>query len=492
MKHSILSVSQRVGPEPGRRLDPAMQEETVDSTDLERLLTQAHERRLSRRELLRITGMSAGALALGPLLAACGVKQGPGATASHAVVATLGAPSKPVSLDFWNGWTGPDGEFAKHMVDQFNTETPNVKVKVTTQADYYTKIRAAKVSNKLPHIAMMHIEQIPQNAADGIITPMDDLVSLLQLSGSDFTDVVWKNGEYQGKRWGIPIDQHMESFYWNKELFTKAGLDPEKPPTDKESFEAAATALTQKAGVPGFMVVTSGPGGAFLSGVAWSCGFYQGGGEWTNGDHSEATYNSDAGVKSAEWLAHLIKDLKVSPANVQSDSEISAFAQGKNAMVWSGIWQTSRYVEALGDKLGAGPIPKIFGSGVWSGSHHLSVGNRPDMTAEEREGSYYFIDWFSKHSIEWAKSGQLPARKSVRESAEFKALPVQSAIAAQIDDAHFFPEIPAAADLLFGPGGAGESILTVLNGKSDAKSALDKSATQYSKVLKQNKQKYGF
>ncbi|MDQ6682457.1 MAG: ABC transporter substrate-binding protein [Chloroflexota bacterium] len=466
----------------------------MEQDRLAQLIDEVREQRLSRREALRLAGIGAGALALGPLLAACGSSKSVGPAASQAAIASLAPPSTAVSLDFWNPWSGPDGNFAKTMVQQFNGETKNVQVKVTTfpNPPYYEKIRTAKQSGNLPHIAVMHVDAIPQNAADAILTPMDDLVKLLNLSGGDFTEEIWKDIHYKNQAWAIPLDEHTESFYWNKSLFQTAGLDPEKPPTDKASFEQAAQAITSKTGVPGFMVVTSGPGGVFLSGTAWASVFYQGGGQWTNGDYSQATYNSQAGVQAAEWLRSLINDLKVSPKNVQSDSEIAAFAQGKNGMVWSGIWQTTRYQDALKDKLGAGPLPQIFGKGAWSGSHTLAVTARKSMSAQERQASYYFIDWFSQHSVEWAKAGQLPARKSVRDSAAFKALPAQSSIAKQIDDARFFPAIPAAGDMLFGPGGAGEAVLAVINGKKDAKAALDESAARYTKILQQNKQKYGF
>jgi multiple sugar transport system substrate-binding protein len=436
--------------------------------------------------------MGAASLAIGPLLAACGQERRGAGTPAPAptTIATLAPPSTAVELDFWNPFTGPDGPFMEQLVGQFNEETENVQVSVQTQPEYYTRLQSAAQANRLPQIAVIHYDQIPLHAENGIITPLDDLVDLLGLAGTDFTDAIWAASEWKGTRYSVPLDIHTETFYWNKELFEQAGLDPESPPTDMASFEEAATAITEGTEAPGFMIVTSGPGAQFLTGIAWACLFYQGGGEWVNEDVSEVTFNSDAGVQAAEYIMKL-RELGVSPESVESDTEIAAFAAGENGMVWSGIWHTTAYQEALGDALGSGPLPQIFGPGMWAGSHTLAV-TSAEMSDEERQGAYYFIDWITKNAQQWAESGQIPARGSVRESEEFQALEIQSAIATQIEDARFFPAFPGAPDLLFGEGSAGAAVLEVIAGQSDPQSALDAAADRYNQILTEAKEQYDF
>jgi multiple sugar transport system substrate-binding protein len=467
------------------------------------------QRSVSRRDLLKLFGAGVGVAAMAPIIAACGGSKATTAPASAGAPASVAPggsaasvapggsgglavqpPATKVSLDFWNPFTGGDGPFLRKIVDQFNTETPNVAVKFSTQKDLYGSLHAAKAANKLPQVSIVHLDAIPQNAADGIFTPIDDLITTLGLSDKDFTADVWKNGLYKGARYGVPLDTHTLSFYWNKALFTKAGLDPEKPPTNKDEFIAAAQAITTKAGVPGFMVVQGGGGANFLLGIEWATTFYQNGGEWTNADFSQSLINSQAGVDSSNFWKSIV-DQGISPKGVESDSEIAAFKQGKNGMVMSGIWETNGYIDALKADLGAGPVPQLFGKGVWSGSHHMGITTR-QMTADEKQGAQYFIAWISEHSLDWAKAGQIPARQSVVNSAEFKALPAVSAIAAQQPDARFFPPFPAAGDALFGPQGAGQAAVAAVTGKKDAKAALDEAAGNITKQLVANKAKYGF
>jgi len=473
------------------------------------------ERSVTRRDLLKLAGYGAGMAVLAPLIAACGRGNssagasagggaGAGASAATGGSAAPGAsaaaggsgalaiqpPATAVKLDFWNPFTGGDGPFLKKIVDQFNSETPNVQVKFSTQKDLYGSLHAAKAAKKLPQVSIVHLDAIPQNAADGIFAPIDEFITTLGLTGDDFTEEVWKNGLYKDHRYGVPLDTHVMSFYWNKALFTKAGLDPEKPPTNKDEFVAAAKAITDKAGVPGFMVVQGGGGANFLLGIEWATTFYQGGGEWTNADYSQSTINSQAGVDSSNFWKSLV-DQGISPKGTESDSEIAAFKQGKNGMVFSGIWETNGYMDALKGDLGAGPVPQLLGKGVWSGSHHMGI-TTTEMSADEMQGAQYFIAWISEHSLEWAKAGQIPARQSVVNSAEFKALPAVSAIAASQPDARFFPPIPAAGDALFGPQGAGQAAVAAVTGKKDAKAALDEAAGNITKQLTANKAKYGF
>jgi multiple sugar transport system substrate-binding protein len=453
-------------------------------------------RAITRRDLLKVAGTTAAVAALTPLAIACGGGGRGAATpggggATPAVTSASGKiqpPGTKVNLDFWNPFTGGDGPYLRRIVDQFNAATPNVAVKFTTQKDLYASLRAGKAANRLPHVSIVHLDAIPQNAADGIFAPINDLITTLGIGANDFTEDVWKNGEWKGQRYGVPLDIHTLSFYWNKDLFRKAGLDPEKPPATKDEFLNAVKSITDKAGADGFKVVSSGGGANFLLGIEWATVFYQNGGQWTNADYTQSTINSEAGVNAATFWKDLLGQ---GAKQAQSDTEIADFKAGKLGMVMSGIWETNGYADALKENFGAGPVPKLFGDGVWAGSHHMGVTTR-QMSADEKQGAYYFIDWISQQSLEWGKAGQLPARKSVRASAEFKAIPGVSAIEAQVPLARFFPPIPAAADMLFGPQGAGQAAVAAVTGKKEAKAALDEAATNITKVLAQNKTKYGY
>jgi multiple sugar transport system substrate-binding protein len=406
-------------------------------------------------------------------------------------------PSENVELTLWNPFTGPDGPFFQQIVDEFNAATPACQVTVETKvgAEYVAQLEAAAAANELPHIIAAGYDALPGHTENGIVVAIDDFVEQGGYGPDMFPEAIWNAGEWKGQRVGIPIDTHTMNLYYNKALFAEAGLDPDSPPTDQESFEAAITAISESTDASGYQVVGSGPGGTFLAGIQFAALFYQGGGEWTNGDFTEVTFNSEAGVQAAEYLAHLANDLGT--PIVESDAEINAFQQGQNGMVMSGIWETTRYAEALGDDLGVAPIPSIFGDGTWGGSHNLAVTSAGAADENTTACAYYFIDWFSQNSLQWGAAGQIPARNEVRESDEFQnasgdgLLPLIAQVAPLAETVQFLPTIPAGGDILFGPQGAGEAATLVING-SDAQQVLDEFAAAQTEILLQNKERYGF
>ncbi len=406
-------------------------------------------------------------------------------------------PSENVELTLWNPFTGPDGDFFQQIVDEFNGATPECQITVETKvgAEYAAQLEAAASANELPHIIAAGYDALPGHVENGIVVAIDDFAEQGGYGPDMFPEAIWNAGEWKGARVGIPIDTHTMNLYYNKALFEEAGLDPESPPTDQESFEEAITAISENTEASGYQVVGSGPGGNFLAGIQFAAFFYQGGGEWTNEDFTEVTFNSEAGVQAAEYLAHLATDLDA-PV-VESDAEINAFQQGQNGMVMSGIWETTRYNDALGEDLGVAPIPAIFGDGTWGGSHNLALTSAGAEDENAKACAFYFIDWFSQNSLQWGAAGQIPARNEVRESDEFQnasgegLLPLIAQVAPLADAVQFLPTIPGGGDILFGPQGAGEATTLVVGG-SDAQQILDEFAAAQTDILLQNKERYGF
>lgn len=406
---------------------------------------------------------------------------------------TLQPPANPVELTLWNALTGPDGEAFNEIVDRFNQETPNVQVTVATQPgpEFQQRLEAAASANQLPQLAVLGYDQIPLNAENGLITPIDDFVEQAGLQAADFSEDVWNAGQWKDQRFGAPINAHTLTFFWNKAIFREAGLDPEAGPTNREEFEAALTAINDKTDKPGYMVVASGGPANFLQGLVFSTLFYQGGGQWTNEDFSQATFNSEAGVAAAEYIASLVNDFGA--PKVEADAEINAFKAGDNGMLFAGIWETRANSEALGDELGVGPVPQFFGPGVWAGSHNLTV--LEGAEGDQRQGAYYFMEWFNQQSLEFANGGQIPALKSVRDELETSdegLLPLIAKIAPQFEDARFLPTIPGAGALMDGEQGSAEAAIKVINGQASAQEALDQSAAYYTQILQESKQQYGY
>src|SRR5215204_6293075 len=433
----------------------------------------------SRRSFL---GLSAAVGAAG-LAAACGGgTSGPPGTQQGGGGEFTGEYTGPnVALKYWNGFTGGDGPYMKKMVDQFNTEHPNIKVTMTTirWQDYYQKVPAAVLSGQGPDVGIAHQDNLATLAARRSILPLDDIATELQLDESDFIPAVWKGGIYQDKRYGIPLDVHSLAQYWNTDQLSKAGLD--KPPATKEEFDQATEKLKAGGSQP-FWMPSRWPAHLIFYSLIW-----QNGGAPYSEDGQTATFNSEEGVEALTWMVDQIKN-GVSPRNVAVDTQYNAFKTGKNAGTFDGIWQIND-LKTTAPKLkwALAPVPKIFDQdAVWSNGHNFVLMSQQKPDDNKLQASKVFIDWISKKSADWAGAGMIPARNSAREDPSF-AQQTQAPIAEKVDAFKFLPSVPGIGDV--GAQGIEIAVNKAMLLQLPPKEALEQSAGVANKLLEDNRKK---
>jgi len=360
-------------------------------------------------------------------------------------------------INYWNGFTGPDGKYMQAMVDEYNetnTDSIYVKMSVMPWGDYKTKLPISLKSGKGPDVGIVTIENVGSYKTRGLILPLTDLVDQMELDGSDFMEKVWSKSVIDGENYAIPLDVHpTATLFWNKDMFEAAGLDPEAPPTNREEFLDIAQRLTNdfngngRNDQWGSMIPVSWPN-YFI----WFSLIHSNGGTIFNDDLTKATYGNKEGVEAFQFMYDLIYKYKVSPTNVGADDDVDAFKRGKLAMEINGIWMLSNFKDVKDLNFGAVVLPGLGTekSAAMAGSHTLTIFKKRKQDPIKVEASAKFIKWISDNSIEWAKSGQVPARNSVRNSAEFHDIPYMSKIAEGIDTV-VFPDSFAMYDDATGP-----------------------------------------
>jgi multiple sugar transport system substrate-binding protein len=177
-----------------------------------------------------------------------------------------------------------------------------------------------------------------------------------------------------------------------------------------------------------------------------------------------------------------------SPKNVSADANHVAFKNQKNSFTWDGIWQTQDLAKTK-VPWDVAPIPQIGDEkAAWAGSHNMVIMKQRRPDDNKIQASRVFINWISEKSIEWAKAGQVPARNSVRESAEFKALEHQPIFAQQLDYVTMPPAVPGIGDAQLEME---QAVNRAVLGKQSPKQALDQGAQRANNLLEQNRKKYG-
>lgn len=394
---------------------------------------------------------------------------------------TLPANCTNVDLQYWNPFTGPDGPFMEQLTDRFNAEHPNIKVTMTSQAEYYTQLGTAAASGTLPDVMIVHADQIATQAFRNVIRPIDTLVQDMNISGNDFPAAVWEVGEVAGQRYAVPLDIHPAVLYYNADMLQAAGISA--PPKTAQEFEQAATALTQ-GNTKGFLL-TSG----FFSQQIFQMLLHQFGGTEFSEDASRVTWNSDAGVRALQWMKDAQQ--RYGEPNLETDAEINGFKAGNAAMMINGIWQLTNVTGQGVEFQGRGTAVPQLGSqpAVWAGSHQLALPVQANADPCKEAAAGLFIRYLTSNSLEWSRAGQIPASNSVRNSTEFKAIEPQASIAPSVENAFFPPSVPGITDAL---GPLGEAVSSVMAGtETDIKAALDQSAQRAEQILTENRNNYG-
>lgn len=153
----------------------------------------------------------------------------------------------PVSLVLRYCWSG-EGEVKamEQIIQAWNQANPAIQVREISGSIKTEEIAAAVAGGAPPDMVIMcNNDAVPGFAHDGVILPLNDLLTQI---GADTSDIIpaslaWVT--YQNKLYGLPFLEDTYGFYWNTDAFTEVGLDPTKPPTTLDELWADAAKLTK-------------------------------------------------------------------------------------------------------------------------------------------------------------------------------------------------------------------------------------------------------
>ncbi len=328
-----------------------------------------------------------------------------------------------IQLIYWNGLTGSDGATMVQIVESFTEENPDVSVRVEMMPwdIYFDKLLTSLVSGNPPDIFLLHEYEIPQFAAQGVLRETRDFFQEMggPIPETDVLENALQAVEYQGNRYGVPLDIHGWGLWYNRDLFEAAGLDPDTCPATGDEYIEMARQLTldangNNATSPDFdaeNVVQWGTAVTWFK-VTYLSTIYQYGGDWTDGQGT-ATLNSEESTQAVQFWRDLIYEEHVAPQPAGFDSWQS-FAGGSLAMITEGSWMLN-FNEDNNVNWGICPFPQIGEQpAVWTSSHVMYVPTT--LEGERLEAAQRLISYISDSGLVWATSGQPPARISQQEA----------------------------------------------------------------------------
>ncbi|MFN8447401.1 MAG: ABC transporter substrate-binding protein [Anaerolineae bacterium] len=338
-------------------------------------------------------------------------------------VAEMGTGGTHIS--FWNGLTGSDGVTLNAMLAQFATEHPDFSVttEIIPWATLYTKLQAAFVAGQAPDVFLIRVAQLPQFVSYGVVS---DLSSWYTSGGGtlpddDFAQPAFSRVFIDGAPYAVPLDNHGRGAWINKDLFTAAGLDPDHYPADYEELISIAQQLTLDANGNNAASPDFDPSNTVQWGLAfdwpytdWISFLYGNGGTMVSEDGKTATVNSEASVKALQRMYDLIYVYHVAPPPFPVYDSWLGYPAGQLAIITTGSWFRNHAVnESPGINGEAWPaLPIGDQRSAWIGSHVFVVPN--STTGAQLDAVKTMVTWVADHEVDWAASGQVPARISAQ------------------------------------------------------------------------------
>lgn len=358
------------------------------------------------------------------------------------------AKNSSVNIDFWGGWTGPDLDNMKALVDKYNGEQTKVKVTFTSLqwTPLFAKFLTEVKGGTPPDILAMHTFEIGQFADMGVLD--DTNIEKVKLTKADYTDVAWNGTIYKDKQYAVPLDEDVHGIFYNKDMFAKAGLT-EAPKTGLELIAMGQKLTIDKngkhpneAGFDANNVTQYGLGFAMNHHVFYQTNALlaqQGSSPFTE-SMKTVDLDIDKTSKAIGFLEDLIFKYKIAPKGEKS--AVTDFTSNKVAMIIDGPWQMPT-LEKSNIKWASAPYPKVFDKeAVWGAAEVLTFPVSAKADQGKKQASADFVKWLDSNSGEWAKSGHIPASKAGMAAA--KALPQREAFISALDRAILLPANPKA------------------------------------------------
>jgi len=345
--------------------------------------------------------------------------------ACGAIAALLAAPwsRAATEIQFWHAMDGAPGEVLERLVAKYNASQADVKVLPTYKGNYPETLSAglaAAQAGKPPHILQVY----EVGAADMLAAPrlIKPVYQVALEWGSRFDREEWfppaaaYYSDAGGRLQALPFNSSTPVMFVNRDLFAKAGLDPDKPPKTWPEMQLVLLEL-QKAGVE-CPYTSAAQSWIHLENIsAWHNQAVASHNNGLSSDRPELQINNRLMIRHISLLAAWAKsDLFRYPG--QAGNADKHFVNGECALLTASSAAYSDIVRAGKFKVGVAPLPHyddypgapyntlIGGAALW-----VMAGKPP----REYQGVARFLAWLATPAVaaEWHEAtGYIPMSRA--------------------------------------------------------------------------------
>ncbi|MBW9112525.1 sugar ABC transporter substrate-binding protein [Rhizobium cauense] len=305
------------------------------------------------------------------------------------------------------------GESFKKVVEAYNSSHENQVVATEVPfSELVQKYATAIAGGQAPDALSMDLIYNPAFAAAGQLEDLTDWAKKLPYFNSLSPSHV-RLGTYQDRIYGLPLSVETSVFAWNKDLYKKAGLDPEKAPATWEEITANAEKI-RKVGddTYGFYFSGGGCGGCMIftfTPLTWGAGA-----DILSADGKTATLDTPQMRKAVDYYRDMVKKDLV-PASAASDNGANflTFTNGKIGQQSLGAFAIGTLVTEHPDiNFGVTLIPGVDGNpSSFAGGDNFVITKGTKKIDAVKEFLEYIYSMDGQKIM--AKYGSLPTRGDI-------------------------------------------------------------------------------
>ena len=417
----------------------------------------------------------------------------------------LPASGGPVNIKFWHGMGGDLDKQLTKLTDAYNASQTKVKVTLT-QGSYEATLDnylQASQGNR-PDLV-----QLPEYTVQSIIDTRSTVSISKCIKNDDYdTSAFLRSGlaayATAGIQRAMPFNISNPVLFYNRRVFAKAGLDPNKPPTSLDELQAMSRKIVDS--------------GASTYGLALESGFDSGGGwyveQWfckaqqfyvdgDNGRTARATkvlYDNQTGIDVLTFLQTMLTDklavnigdntgtgydnlLKL--ADQKEPAAMTINTSAALGQVLQVLGTTGQFPNISAEDVGIGPMPGPDGKpGMFIGGAALWVVNSGDPAKTSATWDYLkYLDAAQQQSQWAAATGYVPVRGDARDLDPYKAtLAKDPRFGVAYQQLEATPDLPTSVGPVVGPLREIRTVLAnsvaAIFGGADVKASLADAAKQ--------------
>lgn len=381
-------------------------------------------------------------------------------------------------------------EIITAMINAYNAGNPGARVSSNVVAwPGYPQLTAQLAAGDPPDLVTMHEGVITDYANRGLLEPVEPYLHEAGIDPASFTDASRQGVTVGDHLYGLPWDTHGGLFHVNPALFAEAGLVRDgRPilPTSAAEFLAQARQFKARTGKPYLIQSTVGDP-AYAARNLYTYLMAQDVPIFPDAKHIDLT-SPQAHEILAFWRQITAEGLATS--NMDTPAAIAAFRTGQGGIYPTGTWMIGEFEgrantegEPLFHNYAVYPYPRLWGHDAVFVSGHAWVVPKRERTPAQRSAIARFFRFMAAHNDDWARSGHLPAFRSVIESPQFRALPHRADIAPLATEGRTLPGYVLRQVAI--EGIVGEEAAAAMTGQKEVDQALRDAERRVNELLDQ-------